>query len=80
MSDEDDWDLWRQAVNPMATGFLRQALTKREDFHEASDPIQKQKAARQFMALLYQAAEAMGADEIGAWAYGNDPTPPRSFC
>ena len=27
------------------------------------------------MALLYQAAEAMGADEIGAWAYGNDPTP-----
>ena len=35
MSDEDDWDLWRQAVNPMATGFLRQALTKREDFHEA---------------------------------------------
>ena len=41
MSDEDDWDLWRQAVNPMATGFLRQALTKREDFHEASDPNRK---------------------------------------
>ena len=75
MGDEEDWKLWRQVVNPMATDFLRLALEERENFLSASDPAEKRLAARDFMTLLFCAAEAMGADEIGAWAYGDDPAP-----
>lgn len=75
MNDGDDWNLWQQVINPMATDFLRLALTEREDFHNTSDPVAKRIAAREFMTLLFCAAEAMGADEIGEWAYGDDPAP-----
>lgn len=72
--DDEEIALWGAAINPMATNFLKFALKDRDEFYEATDPEEKKRAARRFVAGLFAAAEAMAADDIGQWAYGDDPT------
>ena len=75
MDEDDDWKLWRQAINPMATDFLRGALEDREAFLQEADPVRRKRLARKVMSGFLRAAEAMGTDEISELAFGLDLNP-----
>ena len=72
MDDNEDWKVWQQAINPVATDFVRHALEDREAYREAADPNERKLLAKAVMEGFLRAAEAMAMDDISADAFGED--------
>ncbi|WP_156502069.1 hypothetical protein [Erythrobacter sp. HI0063] len=64
MDNDEDWKLWRQAITPLSTDFLRFALEDRNAWYATDDPEQKTREARSFLQNLARAISEIGGSEI----------------